>query len=46
LDKQAEKQAKADALVAAGGRLPGGKGHGFSPGGKPRLHSGYKNFEL
>jgi hypothetical protein len=42
-----EKKKETDrAFVAAGGKLPGGFGHGLAKNGKPLLHSGFKHFEM
>mmetsp|Transcript_6804 Transcript_6804/g.12628 ORF Transcript_6804/g.12628 Transcript_6804/m.12628 type:complete len:289 (+) Transcript_6804:152-1018(+) len=47
LVEQEEKAAAEESFVAQGGMLPGGLGHGFDRGtGKPKLHSGYRDFEL
>lgn len=46
LAMKARKEEEQRKFVAAGGRLPGGFGHGFAANGQPLLHSGYSRFEL
>jgi hypothetical protein len=47
LADQAKKAEEERAFVAQGGVLPGGLGHGFNRGtGAPKLHSGFRDFEL
>ena len=46
IERRAKQREAEDAIVTAGGTLPGGLGHGLGKGGLPKLHSGYSKFEL
>ena len=46
LRKEAERAERDKAIVAAGGTLPGGFGHGHTTSGRPKVHSGYAHFDL
>mmetsp|Transcript_68343 Transcript_68343/g.154602 ORF Transcript_68343/g.154602 Transcript_68343/m.154602 type:complete len:268 (+) Transcript_68343:130-933(+) len=46
LRHQEKKREEERQILAAGGTLPGGLGHGFAANGRPKLHSGYKHFDL
>mmetsp|Transcript_13016 Transcript_13016/g.15543 ORF Transcript_13016/g.15543 Transcript_13016/m.15543 type:complete len:249 (+) Transcript_13016:71-817(+) len=41
---KAKKEEDLKQFVASGGKVPGGYGHGLAKG-KPKLHSGYSNFD-